>query len=192
MQILTILHKKTIDNLRSSLPLGAIALPPRREKTPPPPEWDDATVAIATKRAKIELDLVGGVLADPAEGLLFAERAGVNHSMIDDQGLWIIYAVVIACRDLGKFTRDKSEDAMTVATLSKAALIQATLWDSDDQRPWLHPPAFSPESMAALLNSWPSTAMVGRMGRQLVDITARIEKAQEHLSAAMQLIQEVA
>lgn len=149
--------------------------------------WEDSIRDIFAERDRQELDLIGGILADPLRGLAMAERAGVSHSIIDDDGLWLIFATAIICRDSGRLTGGR-DGGMTVALAAKIGLVAEGLWDDDDHRPWPHPPIFSPESMEVLLHSWPSAAMVPHFARRLILVNRRINRARRCLRLARQLI----
>lgn len=139
--------------------------------------WDAAT-AMAERRAQVELNVIGCVLADPSRGISMAEEAGVVHHCFSHADLRLIYLAA-------KQYAPRGVDAVLQA--SSILLKWEGCWD-DGARAYERGSKWSGASLAGLADSYPSAVDTPRQARLLVELDEAMRRADAHFDAAMRCL----
>lgn len=124
--------------------------------------------ALAAERVRVEVELIGSILSDPARGTVEADRAGVWLGLFSQDDLRAMYLTVDELRG-----RDKRAIVRAIAGVLDAL----HCWDATDGRGFSRAMIWCPESLASLACSHPGPAMVSVLARQLRGIDSRQREA---------------
>jgi hypothetical protein len=133
-----------------------------------PNDIDALACELAEVRAKIEEQLIGGILSVPAMGVVRAEQSGVDAAMFDQDDLRAMFVAIVHARDRPK---------PAVICLVKALMMHMGFWDSTDTVGSNRGMKWGDRSLNALADSYPGPVVVSHFARKLKAIDARQRQA---------------
>lgn len=171
---------------------------PRRNN---PTTWAMAFADLFGRRARLELDLVGAVVSDPAAGVPNAREAGVSAASFESEDLRLVFAAAEVLYDnrlldgrpdaTGQI-HGTDADRLRCYDLAKRA-IRAEGWWNDNAIAASRGPDWSDASLSGLFDSFPAVAAVVCVrlyGSRLARLAGVGRDARDHLRYAWRLLTE--
>src|SRR5437016_188109 len=87
----------------------------------PEDEIEMAAIDLAKRRANVEFDLLGAILADHAAGVPLANSAGITQWHFDQPDLFLIFTAASVAHE---------RDILTVLRVARLALQAENFWDA--------------------------------------------------------------